>query len=125
MLEVRAPSQSSRKLRWVRATVMREAATLMRVSKEIRFYAIIQPHEEHRFDPAAVYGDLRGRRPGIDARTRRAVGTHGGRRRAARDAGGGRRWLEGGRYRSRRGGERGPRRDGESQSDRLRGPAQA
>lgn len=40
MLEVRAPSQSNRKLRWVSATAMREAAVLIRWPKEIRFYAI-------------------------------------------------------------------------------------
>src|SRR4029450_4618728 len=40
MLEVSAPNQSSRKLRGVRATAMRVAAALIRVRKEIRFYAI-------------------------------------------------------------------------------------
>ena len=40
MLEVSAPNQSSRKLRWVRATAMRVAASLIRLRKEIRFYAI-------------------------------------------------------------------------------------
>src|SRR6188508_2353469 len=40
MLEVSAPNQSSRKLRWVRATAIRVAAALIRLRKEIRFYAI-------------------------------------------------------------------------------------
>ena len=40
MLEVRAPSHSKRKLRWVRATAIRDAASLIRLRKEIRFYAI-------------------------------------------------------------------------------------
>ncbi len=40
MLEVSAPSHNSRKLRWVRAIAIRDAASLIRWPKEIRFYAI-------------------------------------------------------------------------------------
>ena len=54
MLEVSAPNQSSRKLRWVRATAMRVAASLIRLRKEIQFYAIFPAHEESSIRPAAA-----------------------------------------------------------------------
>jgi len=41
MLEVNAPNHNSRKLRWVRATAIRDAAALIRLPKEIQFYAIL------------------------------------------------------------------------------------
>src|SRR5262245_14158188 len=42
MLEVSAPIQRRRKFRWVRATAMRFPASLIRLRKELRFYAIIR-----------------------------------------------------------------------------------
>src|SRR5215203_1173086 len=54
MLEVRAPNHSNRKLRWVRATAIRVAASLIGFGKEIQFYAILQrmknlDHTRRRF----------------------------------------------------------------------------
>ena len=41
MLDVSAPIQRRRKFRWVRAIAIRDPASLIRLRKEIRFYAII------------------------------------------------------------------------------------
>src|SRR3954466_8438684 len=41
MLDVNAPNHNSLKLRWVRATAIRNAASFIRFGKEIRFYAIL------------------------------------------------------------------------------------
>ena len=78
-----------------------------------------------RFDPSAVHGHLRGGRTRLHARARRAVGARAGQRRAEGHAGHGQRGPEALGDRDQRGRKDHPRRDGQSQPGRLRGPSQA